>query len=771
MEDPIKQTISYPRDVRTPEFGLYAWGWGDFGVLGNDGCRSELAPTKVHMGCITTPALHESSDMAVACGPSHTVATEAGSCFMWGKRFGGKKLQLSAVHVVEGDLDKAYVVDIAAGKECAFAVGGICPADGEALQRALRWEARLAELVRLWPRSAVVNTGVDIVARQVRRLRQKVNAQRLFDGVVFSWGVGGRGQLGRGDDVVASEHPAAVRDGALALEMSSDDADTEAFNEEAFFKSVADSASQTRAASKEAPRALRCPHRITQLAAGRAHVLALSVDGAVLSWGDDAWGQLGLGAHIPEAWETAEMRTVPTRVKFPSSMPIRSIAAGESHSLAVPAAGRRGVFAWGCGRDGQLGMGSRKSRSRPTLVPDLLLKRMLCAAGGKAHTLFISAPEPAAAGQPPSNALWVCGIGAYGQLGLGDELPTMLKTPRRVGDINKLLRHGEWLSAASAGDRHSLATTSEGGIIAWGWGNWGEAGLMDCTLRSYPWRLPGFGETARERKTFGRGARSAVAVACGARHSACVAYRDVKRLAHKRAHTIEVVSAQIARGEHRTGKLSWKKEAAGAGAEAKAAAAVDAAAAGASAKLATELAAAKASARAPLCVCVLHSTSATVGWKGHLTLSCPAKGYDVVCAECAQRYLGDDDDVEVVVSDTDTVCNLGIETALRAASLEMLSVAENEHTGELLAAASDARSVAPTLAPPRATAAEFAGHATAHHSASRRLSFRKKPRALRDPKARAFWDAHRIEAAEREAEERAAAATAAAAVAEDADAF
>ena len=147
-------------------------------------------------------------------------------------------------------------------------------------------------------------------------------------------------------------------------------------------------------------------------------------------------------------------------------------------------------------------------------------------------------------------------------------------------------------------------------------------------------------------------------------------------------------------------------------------------------------------------MCVLHSTSATVGWKGHLTLSCPAKGYDVVCAACAQRYLGDDDDVEVVVSDTDTVCNLGIETALRSASLEMLSVAENECAGELLAAASAARSVAPMLVPPRATAAEFAPHATVHHSASRRLSFRKKPRALRDPKARAFWDAHRIKAAD-----------------------
>ena len=75
MDDPLKQKVSYPREVTTGEYGLYTWGWGDFGVLGNDGCRPMPEPVNVAMNCPTTPALHESSDMAVACGPSRRRST------------------------------------------------------------------------------------------------------------------------------------------------------------------------------------------------------------------------------------------------------------------------------------------------------------------------------------------------------------------------------------------------------------------------------------------------------------------------------------------------------------------------------------------------------------------------------------------------------------------------------------------------------------------------------------------------------------------------
>lgn len=784
MDDPLKQKVSYPREVTTGEYGLYTWGWGDFGVLGNDGCRPMPEPVNVAMNCPTTPALHESSDMAVACGPSHTIAAEAGSCFVWGKRFGGKKMQLSAAYVTEGDLDKAYVIDVAAGKECAYAVGGICPSDGDDLDRALRWQTRLKALLLRWPSSAVVNQAVTIVARQVALLRQKVDAQRLFDGVVFSWGCNGRGQLGRAgenddegeqerEDAAAlsgglkkapmaltkvSEFPAAIRVGALAL--VEEEEEEQAFDEEAFFRSVSGSSgSVAAAASKDGrggrrnanggggPHALRCPHKIVQLSAGMAHVLALSDLGVVLSWGDDEWGQLGTGGHIPTgSHETPQWRNEPAVVSFPSRMPIASISAGWTHSLAVPAAGRKGVFVWGCGDDGRLGTGTTRSRNRPTVVPDLLLKRMLCAAGGKSHTLFITAAESPGAGKPLRNTLWVCGQGSYGQLGLGDDMPTQVARPRNVRDINKLLRHGEFIASVAAGSRHSLATTSEGGVIVWGWGNWGESGMGDCSLRSYPWRLPGFGETAREMKKFGHGQRTAKRVACGARHSACVASRSVERLAHKRAHTIEVVSAQIARGEHRSERLSWKKEPLVAAKVSKRG----------DAKALSDQAAAMAAAHAPLCVCVLHCTSVSEGHEGHLTLSCPSKGFDVICAPCAQRYLSEDDEIEVVVSDQDTICSLGMEVAERCDSLEMLSVAVSEVDGVLKRGGGE---VAPSLQPPRQPAAEFQGHAVQHHNARPRFSFRKKGRRLRDPSARVFWDQHRrdtLARLKREVEEKAA---------------
>ncbi|CAH8319801.1 unnamed protein product [Eruca vesicaria subsp. sativa] len=81
--------------------------------------------------------------------------------------------------------------------------------------------------------------------------------------------------------------------------------------------------------------------KITYLAAGEAHTIALTGDGCVYSWGRGMFGRIGTGG------ETDEL--VPARVEFDSSdrtaARIVGIASGAYHSLAVSDDGS--VWCWG----------------------------------------------------------------------------------------------------------------------------------------------------------------------------------------------------------------------------------------------------------------------------------------------------------------------------------------------------------------------------------------------------------------------------------------
>ncbi|CAM9520438.1 unnamed protein product [Ectocarpus fasciculatus] len=86
-----------------------------------------------------------------------------------------------------------------------------------------------------------------------------------------------------------------------------------------------------------------------------------------------------------------------------------AIAAGWRHSVAVTEEGA--VFAWGCGSDGRLGLGSHVDANAPRQVRALASRaiRVRQAAAGRAHTLFLS----------ESGSVYSCGSNEFGQQGLG----------------------------------------------------------------------------------------------------------------------------------------------------------------------------------------------------------------------------------------------------------------------------------------------------------------------------------------------------------------
>ena len=94
--------------------------------------------------------------------------------------------------------------------------------------------------------------------------------------------------------------------------------------------------------------------KITALAGGQGHTLALKSDGTVLAWGYNRDGELGNGTN-----EDSPTPVVVKDSRGPTGhlSGVRAIAAGSSHSLALKDDGS--VWAWGANDQGQLGNGTQ----------------------------------------------------------------------------------------------------------------------------------------------------------------------------------------------------------------------------------------------------------------------------------------------------------------------------------------------------------------------------------------------------------------------------
>jgi alpha-tubulin suppressor-like RCC1 family protein len=96
------------------------------------------------------------------------------------------------------------------------------------------------------------------------------------------------------------------------------------------------------------------------IASGDNHAIALKNNGAIWSWGDNQYGQLGLG----DPYEIGANRATPTQIGTNSDCV--SIVTGGLHSIAIKTNGT--LWAWGRNFEGQLGLGDTVNRNVPTLI-------------------------------------------------------------------------------------------------------------------------------------------------------------------------------------------------------------------------------------------------------------------------------------------------------------------------------------------------------------------------------------------------------------------
>ena len=196
--------------------------------------------------------------------------------------------------------------------------------------------------------------------------------------------------------------------------------------------------------------------RVSHVALGFCHSLWLSDEGQVYAVGDNASGQCGV--HRPE------ILSAPVRLEALSTKTVAWVTAGFSHSAAVTVDGE--LLTFGASDYGQCGHGDDSALDvrRPRLVRGQFGSIASAACGG-VHTLVVTR----------QGGLWAFGCGLHGELGLGTF--ESRSSPTLVTALATTL-----VLAAAAGERHSLAISMAGEVLAWGCRKHGALGLPSISL-------------------------------------------------------------------------------------------------------------------------------------------------------------------------------------------------------------------------------------------------------------------------------------------------
>jgi alpha-tubulin suppressor-like RCC1 family protein len=200
--------------------------------------------------------------------------------------------------------------------------------------------------------------------------------------------------------------------------------------------------------------------RAMAVAAGYMHTCAAVVPeaaddeedgGTVRCWGANDTGQLGNGATSPST----------TPVEVPGLAGVTALAAGGApldrftsggHTCALTVGG--GVQCWGWNGTGQLGDTSTNNRLAPVPVTGLASGAKALDAGDQ-HTCALTGDVGGGLG-----AIKCWGDNRYGQLGVGSTEP--YTTPVQVGGFTS------GVVALAAGSAHTCAATEAGGLKCWG---------------------------------------------------------------------------------------------------------------------------------------------------------------------------------------------------------------------------------------------------------------------------------------------------------------
>uniref|UniRef100_A0A914VPX8 HECT domain-containing protein n=1 Tax=Plectus sambesii TaxID=2011161 RepID=A0A914VPX8_9BILA len=324
------------------------------------------------------------SVVEVACGYEHTLMrTEEGEVWSCGgNEFGqlGRSGGSGSGSIYPIVFNGARIIQVACGSKHSLAVAddGRLFAWGSNSHGQLGTRLPNKQLVAHQPKRVILPEVIQVACGATHSIALTEN------GRVHTWGLNGNGQLGTGLRPQSSEHFVDTPSSVESL--------------------------------------VGVP--IIQVAAGGRHSVVLSVSGAVFSWGENLYGQLGCGDNTD--------RHHPGHVKSLRSMKVVYVTCGDGHTAALTKEGR--LFTFGADTYGQLGHGSQSHSIVPKPVLELMGSTVTRVACGRCHTVVAV-----------NRRMYAFGLGSDGQLGLGSTRNAV--TPRPVPDTSDVI------SVFAGGDR------------------------------------------------------------------------------------------------------------------------------------------------------------------------------------------------------------------------------------------------------------------------------------------------------------------------------
>jgi alpha-tubulin suppressor-like RCC1 family protein len=186
--------------------------------------------------------------------------------------------------------------------------------------------------------------------------------------------------------------------------------------------------------------------------ATKTHTVYAKRDGTLWAWGKNDDGQLGDG--------TKTSRSTPVKIIGVSN--VKSVAAGYDHTVVLTTDGK--VYTCGNNSNGQLGDGSTTGRTTPAQVASTDISNIQAIDAGYKYTIALRS----------DGTIWTWGYNNKGQL--GNNTQTDIYTPQQVAALS-----GSVMASIAAGYNHALSVRNDGTVWAWGNNDNGQLGNNTTT--------------------------------------------------------------------------------------------------------------------------------------------------------------------------------------------------------------------------------------------------------------------------------------------------